>query len=213
MNIYSTKHYIPRAQNFPKVELGNAINITKLDGGIGDKIADGLTELFNTATEELQVAVLNKTCVISFKMGTQHAMIYKLHIGSHSSYGIVGPVNDLDVVKDPAYETTVMTYPAFKSFVKDPYLGIPRMHFKTGLQLEFIEGRYPTIYDKYKNKVHIVVENNVVVKTLYDIHNQAVIDPSKMQNYYENGLYRNEDGGLVKCDYTIEELTEGDNHV
>ena len=210
MNIYSTKHDILRAQNFPKVEgLENAINITKLDGGIDDKIADGLTELYQLATEELQVAVLNESFIISFKMGTQHVMIYKLHVGSHSSYGIVGPVNDLEVVKDPAYETTVMTYPAFKCFVEDPYLGIPCMHFKTGLQLEFRAGRYPTIYDKYKNKVHIVVESDAVVNTLYDIHNEVVIDPSKTQNHYEDGLYRNEDGGWVKCDYTIEELTEG----
>ena len=43
MNIYSTKHHILRAQNFPKVELGNAIDITKLDGDIGDKIANGIS--------------------------------------------------------------------------------------------------------------------------------------------------------------------------
>ena len=66
MNIYSTKHQILRAQNFPKVELENAINITKLDGGIGDKIVDGLTELYQLATEELQVAVLNESFIISF---------------------------------------------------------------------------------------------------------------------------------------------------
>ena len=209
MNIYSTKHQILRAQNFPKVELENAINITKLDGGIGDKIVDGLTELYQLATEELQVAVLNESFIISFKMATQHAMIYKLQVGLHNSYGIVGPVNDLEVVKDPAYETTVMTYPAFKEFVGNPYLGIPTMYFTAGLQLEFSAGRYPTIYDKYKNKVHIVVENNEVVEMLYDIHNQIAIDPGKTQDHYENGLYRNEDGGWVKCDYTIEELTEG----
>lgn len=207
MKILSTQLNIKKKQNFPHVQSGeNDIILTITNDGIYETINEALFKLHELATHEIQTAVVNSNFRIEFYKASTACMVYVLTVGNSYSHGVVGEACDLEQERDPNYNQVIFTYTAFKPFTPNPYLGTPTFQFKNGLEIYMENGRYPERWDEHSTKRHILVKGLDVNEVFYPYEVDSHLLEEVDLNTLEDGLYRIDQGLLVKCDYTLEQL-------
>lgn len=207
MKILSTRLTIKKKQNFPHIQPGeNDIVLTLTSDGIYETINEALFKLHELATHEIQTAVVNSNFRIEFYKASTACMVYVLTVGNYYSHGIVGEVNDLEQKQDPNYDQKIFTYTAFKPFTPDPYLGTPTFQFKNGLEIYMENGRYPERWDNHTGKHHFVIQDHELVEKCGPLDFGFYLAEKVDMEALEDGVYRVEDGMLVKCDYTLKQL-------
>lgn len=207
MKILSTQLNIKKKQNFPNLQAGqNDIILTITNDGIYETIIEALFKLHELATHEIQTAILNSSFRIQFYKASAACMVYVLTVGNSKSHGIVGEICDLEQERDPNYDQVIFTYTAFKPFTPDPYLGTPTFRFQNGVKIYMENGRYPERWDEHSTKRHILVKGSDVNEVFYPYETDSHLLEKVDLNTLEDGLYRVDQGLLVKCDYTLAQL-------
>lgn len=207
MEILSTTFDIKEKQNFPFIQASkNDISFTADANGLIEIIQEALIKLHGLATPEIQTAIINNSFCIQFYKASVECMVYKLTAGHSFSHGIVGETNDLVPILDPSYEQGVLSYTEFKPFTEDPYIGTPVSQFKDGLSVNLRKGRYPERWDKHVGKHHFLIQDYELVEKCGPLDLGSYLAEKVDMDALEDGVYRVEDGLLVKCDYTLTQL-------